>query len=842
MTRSRLRKLMRSRSAQVRAVLKVMPIASAIAAAVHPAAAQTAQQQPTEATGGLQEVVVTATKRVENLQNVPLSITAIGNEQLDNLNITSQDEYVKFLPSVTTQKSGSGGGANGPGFGNVIIRGISSDAGQNHSGPLPTVGTYLDEQPITTIQGAMDVHLYDIARVETLAGPQGTLYGASSEAGTIRIITNRPDPSAFKAEYQLEGNYVDHGQPGGLIQGFVNIPLGASAAVRLVGWYEHDGGYIDNVYGTRTFPQFGILINNGPYAKNDFNDTTISGARAALKIDLGDSWSITPFVMAQSTKANGFNAYAADFPAFASGYNSVPVGDLQLQHFSPDSVEDHFVDTALTIEGKISNFDLIYAGAFLKRHDLTHTDYSDYSLAYDVTIPSYTAPILDNAGNHINPTQMIAGKDGYQKMSHELRLQSPQDWVVHFIVGGFYQRQMHNIEQNYQIANLAGPACTYVPTDPRVSGCSLWVTGWPDTWWLTKQQRVDRDYAVFGEATWDITSNWSLLAGLRHFKYDNSLEGFRGYGINNPLGFNSGLGEAGVCDFTVQFQGAPCLSFNKSTTGTGNTPKFTLTYKFDANHLIYATYAKGFRPGGINRVGDLPPYQADYLKNYEIGWKTSWFDKHLRYNGAFFWEDWNNFQFAFLGANGLTRIANAGAARVTGWENELQWAVAHGVSVAAGLTLLNPRLTENYCGVIDPNGSPVTDCPSAAAPNPPKAPSGTQLPGTSKVKGNLIVRDDFPLGSYQGYWQGAFVYQSEQWADLRIVQRDQIGHQPAFGTLDLAFGVSRDTYALDLFLTNVFDERGQLFRFNQCASCSIAANYAVPTQPRTVALRFAQKF
>jgi outer membrane receptor protein involved in Fe transport len=809
-----------------------MPIASAIATAVHPVSAQ---QQPVEPTGALQEIVVTAEKRVENLQNVPLSITAIGNEQLDNLNIQSQDEYIKFLPSVTTQKSGSGGGANGPGFGNVIMRGISSDAGQNHSGPLPTVGTYLDEQPITTIQGAMDVHLYDIARVEALAGPQGTLYGASSEAGTLRIITNKPDPSAFKAEYQLEGNFVEHGQPGGIAQGFVNIPLSASAAVRLVGWYEHDGGYIDNVYGTRTFPQFGVVINNAAFAKKDFNDTTIAGARGALKVDLGDSWSITPFLMAQSTKANGFNAYAADFPAFASGYNSTNVGDLQLEHFSGDSVEDHFVDTALTIEGKISNFDLIYAGAYLKRHDVSHTDYSDYSLAYDVAIPSYTAPIVDNSGNHINPTQMIAGKDGYEKISHELRLQSPRDWVVHFIVGGFFQRQMHNIEQNYQIANLAGPGCTYAPTPPS-TGCSLWVTGWPDTWWLTKQQRVDRDYAAFGEATWDITSNWSLLAGLRQFKYDNSLEGYRGYGINNILGINSGLGEAGVCDFTVQFQGAPCLSFDKRTSGTGNTPKVTLTYKADADHLIYATYSKGFRPGGINRVGNLPPYQTDFLKNYEIGWKTSWANNHLRYNGAFFWEDWNNFQFAFLGANGLTRIANAGAARVTGMENELQWAVAHGVSLAAGLTLLNPRLTENYCGAINPDGSPVTNCPA------PLSPSGTQLPGTSKVKGNLIVRDDFGVGSWQAYWQGAYVYQSGEWDDLRLAQRGEIGPQPAFGTLDLSFGLSRDTYALALFLTNAFDERGQLFRFNQCASCSIVANYAVPTQPRTVAVRFAQKF
>lgn len=809
MTRSRLRKLKRARSAQTRATIRMMPIASAILTAIHPAFAQ--EQPP----GGLEEVVVTAEKRTESLQNVPLSIVAIGTEQLEQLNVHGEDDYIKFLPSVTIQKSGSGGGANGPGFGNVVMRGVTADAGQNHSGPLPTVGTYLDEQPMTTIQGAMDVHLYDIARIEALAGPQGTLYGASSEAGTLRIITNKPDPSAFKAAYEVQGNYVNHGDPGGLFQGFVNLPLSTNAAVRLVGWYQHDGGYLDNIPASRTFPQFGVTIDNAAVAKNKFNDVSIWGARAALKVDLNDSWSITPFAMAQGTKANGFGAYN---PA---------LGDLTLEHFSRDSLEDHFVDTALTIAGKLSNFDLIYAGAYLKRHDVTHTDYSDYSLAYDISIPSYTAPIVDNAGNHINPTQMIAGRDGYEKVSHELRLQSPTDQRFRFIVGGFFQRQMHNIEQDYQIANLAQ---------------SLWVTGWTGSWWLTKQQRVDRDSAVFGEATFDVVSGLSVTAGLRHFKYDNSLEGFRGYGLNNPLSANSGLGEAGVCDFTIQFQGAPCLSFNKVTSGTGNTPKVTVTYKFDPQRLLYATYSKGFRPGGINRVGNLPPYQADFLKDYEIGWKTTWANNHLRFNGALFWEDWNNFQFAFLGANGLTRIANAGAARMKGVETELQWAVAHGLSFAAALSLIDPKLSENYCGAIDANGSPITTCPSATVNHPPLAPEGTQLPGTSKVKGNLIARYDLPLGRFQAYGQGAVVYQSAEWGDLRLVQRGEIGQQPAFGTLDLAFGLGLQNYGFDLFVTNALDKRGELFRFNQCASCSIVGNYAVATQPRTIALKFSQKF
>lgn len=804
MTRSRRRKLERARNSRIHAALRRIPLASA--SALLASAPVAFAQQPGD--GALEEVIVTAQKREENLQSVPISVQAIGTERLEDLHIESFDDYVKFLPSVTFQPGGAGGAVSGPGFARVLMRGISSDSNLNHSGPLPTVGTYLDEQPITTIQGALDLHLYDIARVEALAGPQGTLYGASSEAGTIRIITNKPDPEGFKAGYELQANTVAHGDPGGVIQGFVNVPLSARAAIRLVAWGEHRGGYIDNVRATRTFPQFGITIDNDSLAEDNFNDVTIYGARAALRVDLNDNWTITPVLMGQKTKSGGF-------------FSSNPaIGEYQLSHFSPDDSQDEWGNAALTIEGRISNFDLTYAGSFLKRDDSSRTDYSDYSLAYDISIPSYTDPIVDNSGSHINPTQWILGKDRYQKISQELRLASPKEWRLRFVAGLFYQRQQHGIEQRYVIQNLAD---------------SLWVTGWPDTWWLTEQVRVDRDKAVFGEATFDVTDKLSLLAGIRHFKYDNTLGGFRGFGLNNPLSAGSGLGEAGICE-PVAFHGAPCVSFDKRTSDSGNTPKFTLTYRFDESRMVYATYSKGFRPGGINRVGDLPPYGADFLKNYEIGWKTSWNGNRLRFNGAFFWEDWQDFQFAFLGANSLTRIANAGAARVKGFESELAWAVNGSLTLSAGLTMLTPELTENYCGEIDENGGAITDC------DDPQAPRGTQLPATSKIKGNIVARYAFPLGEFEGHAQAAYLYQSAQWPDLRIQQREDLGQQPAFGTADFSFGMGRGNYAWELFVTNAFNKRADVYRFTQCNSCSIVANYVAPVQPRMVGLTFNQKF
>ncbi len=200
-------------------------------------------------------------------------------------------------------------------------RPVSGNDG-NHSGSQPTVGIYLDEQPVTTIGGSLDIHVYDIARVEALAGPQGTLYGASSEAGTVRIITNKPDLSGFSASYDASVNMVDHGGVGGTIEGYVNIPSPTTPRSASSPGKEHDAGYIDNVAGNdvaggvvdgvRTFPfplPDGIQKSNAPFRKNDYNDDDIYGGRAALRIELDDNWTITPTFMGQETKAHGSYAY-----------------------------------------------------------------------------------------------------------------------------------------------------------------------------------------------------------------------------------------------------------------------------------------------------------------------------------------------------------------------------------------------------------------------------------------------------------------------------------------------------------------------------------------------------
>ena len=760
---------------------------------------------PKDQTRTLETVTVTSQKRVENVQKVPISIQVLSEQKLKQQNIKSFEDFAKLLPSVSFQTVG-GGVFSGPGFAQVYMRGVASGGDGNHSGSQPSVGMYLDEQPITTIQGALDINIYDIDRIEALAGPQGTLYGASSQAGTIRIITNKPDPSAFASGYSIEANAIEGGGLGHVVEGFVNAPISKSTAIRLVGWQKHDAGYIDNVFGTRTFPTSGITVDNANRVRNNYNTADTTGARAALKIDLNDNWSVTPMVMGQHQKAYG-----------SAGYEP-RIGDLKLTHFYPEQSNDRWTQAALTVQGKIGNFELTYAFAHLKRDVDSHADYSDYGYWYDQpAYGGYGAYFVDDNGALINPAQYIQAKDGYTKTSHELRLTSPKENRLRFVAGVFWQQQGHNIFQRYRVDNLAS---------------SLEVTGYPDTIWLTAQQREDHDEAVFGELSFDITSKLTATGGMRFFRSRNSLKGFFGFGP----GYSSSTGEA-ACFSPEKFHGAPCVNLDKSVSETNSLGRLNLTYQFDPNRMIYATRSEGYRPGGINRRGTLPPYKADFLTNYELGWKTTWADNRLSFNGALFQEDWKDFQFSYLGQNGLTEIRNAAQAQIRGLESEIRWAATYNLAISGGFALYNAKLTKNYCAQVDANGTPVTDC------SDPQAPSGTRLPVTAKFKGNLVARYTFDVAGGEAFWQTSFVHQGGRTTDLRTAEREKLGDLKSYTLTDLSAGFRKSNWSLDLFLNNAFNTRAQLARFAECATL-VCGNepYTVTAQPRTFGVRFSQDF
>ncbi len=822
-----------------------------------------AQSADDGATNNDDEIVVTAQKREENLQNVPISIQALGTKKLDQLNVTNFEDFSKLLPSVAFQSTQ-------PGVTTVYMRGVASGGDGNHSGSLPSVGVYLDEQPVTTIGGTLDVHIYDIARIESLAGPQGTLYGASSQAGTIRIITNKPSTAGFEGRVDGELNTVKSGGVGGRLEGMINAPLSDRAALRVVSWFQKDAGYIDNVAGTRRFLPIpgGITVNNAAFVKKDFNDAQVYGARAALKVDLDDNWTVTPAVIYQKQINHGV-------------FSQDPrVGDLKVQRFFPDSRSDKFVQAALTIEGKIGNFDVTYAGAYLDRKTASQSDYTDYSEAYDALYASSGGIanyfyFQDNAGNTIDPRQLVLGSDHFKKLSQELRVASPADKPFRVVAGAFFQRQSNEIHQDYFVQSLAA----------RLS-----VNGHPQTLWLTEQDRVDKDYALFGEASYDILPNLTLTAGGRGFKYDNSLIGFFGFG-RNPAGtpFNgagsSRTGVAGCYTTTgailrnnptgtllpAAVRDGPCTNLAdfvggqlvpKRTKDTGFTHRLNLTWKPSEDLLTYATWSRGFRPGGINRRATIAPYAADFLTNFEVGLKSTLMDGKLRVNAALYQQEWKAFQFSFLGANSFTEIHNGPNARIRGFEADINLKPADGFTLTAAGSYTDAKTRKNLCAYDDPTFRCTTPG-STGEVNFISAESGTRLPVTPRFKISGVARYEQPVGNAKGYLQATVAHASSASADIRrrvlnvaldefdpavianpnsyFITANTLGRISSYTTADFSVGMDWTQYSLELFIQNAFDERAELSRSVACGQCFARPTVLVNT-PRTIGVRVGGKF
>ena len=630
---------------------------------------------------------------------------------------------------------------------------------------------------------------------------------------------------------------------GHVLEGFVNLPIKENvAAVRLVGWQKHDAGYVDNLHGTRKYPTSGIVDDNANLAENNYNTADTAGIRGALRFDLNDRWTITPQLIAQKQKAYGSAGIDPMVGSAAAGYDPAHA-EMAVKHFYPESSDDRWYQAAMTVEGKIGNFDLTYVFSHLKRDVDSESDYSDYGYWYD-TLAGYGAYFYDDTGALINPAQYIQATDGYKRTSHELRIASPQDQRVRVVAGLFWQQQEHQIHQRYRIDGLADV---------------LSVSGWPDTIWLTQQERRDRDQALFGQISFDVTDRLELTAGGRWFNTRNSLKGYfgfaNGYSSGSSLDPKDRYGESGCyAQYGAKsnwqsFEGAPCVVVNKGVKENDATYRLNATWKIDDKKLVYATWSQGYRPGGINRRGTLPPYVSDFLTNYEFGWKTTWADSRLIFNGALFREDWKDFQFSYLGQNGLTEIRNANQARINGLEMDLTWAASYNLLITGGVAWYDAKLTENFCGWLKPDGKPETVCPAGSLDpkgnvfTGPQAPAGTQLPITPRFKGNLNARYTFQLGAGEAYWQAALSHAGKRRVDMRNAETALLGYLKSYTLLDLSVGWRKDSWGVDVFLKNALNERAQMSRFAQCAALTCGNEpYTVIAQPRTIGVRFSKEF
>jgi outer membrane receptor protein involved in Fe transport len=796
----------------------------------------------------IEEVTVTAQKRSENMQEVPVSIAVLSNQTLSELNLQNFLDYTQMLPSVTVDQSTDAG----TGFTKVYMRGIATGNDGQATTSQPSVGMYLDELPITTIQGNLDVHMYDIARVEVLAGPQGTLYGGSSQAGTIRIITNKPEIEKFSGSVNLQGSILDGDDTGYLLEGFVNVPINDKMAVRLVGWALSDAGWIDNVLGSRTYRGVDdpvtcaasgvacsaddITLTNEDKVKKNYNTIDTVGGRAALRIDVNDNWTVSPTIMAQRAESKG--SWGEDLSDMVSG-------DHAVSHIMDEFFNDEWYMVGLTIEGKIGNFDLVYSGSYMDRNDDGSFDYADYAYWYDVAYTTgfhadlnfldsgprtlenqFFPPGTPGVGTRNEQGYVQEVYDGYTKQSHEIHISTNPEKRIRGLLGLFWQHSYHDFTTPYRAPGLAAIM--------EMHGGDPFLTR--DTVYMNSMDRNDRDKAVFGHVNFDITDELELTVGARYFEPSVTVKGFTGYGMGiNTAGWGSaGERRCNLPQFNGQtdYKNKPCLNVDKGIHESESIYRVNIAWRPFDNGMLYATWSEGYRPGGINRAPAAGEFSSDFLTNYEIGWKSEFLDNRLQFNGAVFHERWDDFQVSFAGANSITQVDNGPSADVDGLEAEMVWLPTNNLKITAAGAYYKSELTDDY---VDYNADGTI--------KRIKAPKGTYLPLTPEFKGNVVARYHFPLGGFDSYVQGALVYIGSSRPVLDEAAYLRTGDVEAHTLLDLAAGFRRGSYAFDLFVRNATDNDTPWYTTAQCAFSTCGAQqYAVRPRPITIAVQVTKDF
>jgi len=546
-------------------------LATAVGAALMPMlAATTAQAQ-------LEEVVVTATKQEASLQDVAVAVSALTEESLNQRGITNFSDYLIELPNVTA------GGA-GPGQSTMYIRGVASTTPNlttsGVAGLSPNVAMYLDEQPLSQPGRNLDVYIVDMNRVEVLAGPQGTLFGASSQAGVVRLITNKPDTTEFSGNIKAGTSWMKDGEMNYNVNGTINVPITDNFAIRASIYADQKGGYIDNVAGTRSVSESArfrpgstkrsngtevgfrggfqagadlsnvnfIDADNSALVEDDFNDTRYTGGRISALWNVNDDWSVRVGAMVQEIDSDG--TFYAD-PNLGDDY--------KIQRFEAENIKDEYTSLNWTVEGRLGALDVIYTGAFTERETDQRVDYSDY-LFIGQYIPyyicdyyvSYTsfAPGGVPTGNCYSPNLYTTNKVDSEFQTHELRFSTDQSARVRVTAGAFYSDMelTEQVDFSYPSNQLvdawgagSGNGFGFAPnSNYPYDGQGGYRPGegpYPaDTIFRNDILRTDEQMGFFGEISYDLSDSLTITGGLRYYDYEVDLAGSANSSFYNMSG------------------------------------------------------------------------------------------------------------------------------------------------------------------------------------------------------------------------------------------------------------------------------------------------------------------
>ncbi len=580
------------------------------------------------------EVIITASRREENFQDIPIAIQTMTGDQLSQLAVTTFDDLLQYTPNVTYS-------GNGPGTGNIFIRGLgfvgTGNQSQSTTAPFPAVALYLDNQSMQFPARNNDVYLIDMARVEVLEGPQGTLDGGGAEAGIIRYITNKPNPSVRSGEFNAAYGTTAGGDSNGSLNATLNLPLiPETLAVRVVMFSERRGGYISNVPGTIGFPAGSLpavyggnpSANNAGLVTSDANPVMYQGLRLSALYRVNDDWSL---LIQQSYQDMDAEGYFYAYPQDPSGNALAP---YQITAFTPAYNKDRYESTAWTLNGNVGALKAVYSGSYLVRHIDAQQDYSNYLRS--IHAGSYYACIGPGAGyfNANNFPVLATHKlqcyppvgswyDGvrHTHQTHELRVTSSEDHRVRALLGAYWEKFV--IDDNMNFNYLAIPQCdTQAQIAAALAGtgpdCLSAVGPVPglhasdpglrenmNNAFGEDVQRGYRQYALFASVDFDLIPKvLTLSGGTRRYHYDEFEHGSEWYSETTsdfPIGYvvdhaNGACTAAGYCGFP--------LNLDKSESGFSS--RANLSWHITPDIMTYYTFAQGFRPGGFNRNASFP--------------------------------------------------------------------------------------------------------------------------------------------------------------------------------------------------------------------------------------------
>jgi iron complex outermembrane recepter protein len=799
-------RLSRSRGSQIS-----VAVAAALAATAAPrAAALDAAAADASGGGPLQEVVVTARKRAENLQDVPLSIDVFTKKDLQNLAISSFDDYAQKVPSISFISAG-------PGTQLFVMRGVSDGSNPNYANTSST-GFFVDDMSLSYSGAQPDLHLYDIERIEVLNGPQGTTFGAGAMSGAIRYITNKPDLNAFSAGVDFDGGKIHAGQSNWTYEGFINFPIiEGILGFRASAFSDSHGGFINNQLTTRTWVN-GAVSDNALWARNNYNREHVEGGRATFKAALGDRWSA--WLSSEFQRQHTVGAWDQD-PTLAP---------RTVARFGPESDDFQTKMLALHVDGDVGIGDLVYAYTYWSLPRRQWNEYSQYEQNFNagasavppagfpgtqegytcLNDPYYGDPTLGYQGCN-PPLQYYSYNLNPQRWSNELRLASKAGGRFHWLGGLYWERTTDKNYNNtyympglqYQGAAFQHSLGYYFLTLPTLP---------PGVWYQYTERSDYLQTDEFANINFDLTDKLNVEAGVVHFHSDSKY--------HTPF-----------VQFAYYYSGPSTYSSDSHKWNS----RFGINYKLTDRAMVYADFAQGFRDGGTNggnpqacyNAGVPHKYVPDTLNNYELGWKTTNLNGRLLWNGAGYLMDWKQLQaliYDALVCPSSSYNINVGDARIYGVESNIDYRIDDHWSLQASGNYTDAHVTSG----INPSYQPYV---------------GERLPFAPYFSWSWNARYEQALGAkLRGYAQFDMAHKGDMWNGLNPNDKNSGLPrilQPEYTIMNLRAGFTPPGahWLAELYVTNLTNKNAIVYSNTGNFDLRLTTN-----QPRVFGLRVNYRF